>query len=90
MFIALNTIIPIMSRCNKSSLCYNTFHALPLIPNTLLMDQLILDNNALFCKALIWCSLPDTHTPIVRNSDIDTKDIYIYIMMNNYGYFQRI
>ena len=64
MFVALNTIIPIMSRCNKSSLCYNTFHALPLIPNTLLMDQLILDNNALFCKVLIWCSLPDTHTLI--------------------------
>ena len=26
----------------------------------------------------------------IENSDIDTKDIYIYIMMNNYGYFQRV
>ena len=50
MFVALNTIIPIMSRCNESSLCYNTFHALPLIPNTLLMDQLILDNNAFLAR----------------------------------------
>ena len=26
----------------------------------------------------------------IENADIATKDIYINIMMNNYGYFHRI